>query len=69
MRYEIDVYGVLMPAMLLWILVAYALSALLRLMLHKASVYRLVWHPALFDFALFICLLGGVIYLASEYLS
>ena len=69
MRYEIDIYGVLLPALLLWLLVAYALSALLRLILHGTSFYRLVWHPALFDFALFICLLGGIVYLSSEYLS
>jgi hypothetical protein len=69
MRYEIDIYGVLAPALLLWLIVAYALGALLRRTLHKAGLYRLVWHPALFDLALFVCLLGGVVYLSSEYLS
>jgi hypothetical protein len=68
MRYEIDLYGVFVPALLLWLLAAYALGVLLRPVLHKAGAYRLVWHPALFDLALFTCLLGGVVYLSSEYL-
>ena len=68
MRYQIDIYGVLVPALLLWLIVAYALSAVLRRLLQRIGFYRLVWHRALFDFALFVCLLGGVVYL-SEFLS
>ncbi|PWT86385.1 MAG: hypothetical protein C5B56_12550 [Proteobacteria bacterium] len=68
MRYEIDIYGVLIPALLLWLVVAYALSAVLRRLMQRFGLYRLVWHRALFDFALFVCLLGGVVYL-SEFLS
>ena len=67
MRYEIDIYGVLIPALLLWLVVAYALSAVLRRLMQRFNLYRLVWHRALFDFALFVCLLGGVVYL-SEFL-
>ncbi len=69
MRYEIDIYGVLVPALLLWLIVTYALSALLRPVLQRSGLYRLVWHRALFDLALFVCLLGGVVYLSSEFLS
>jgi hypothetical protein len=68
MRFVIDIYGVLVPALLLWIIVAYVLSALLRLIMQRFDIYRLVWHRALFDFSVFVCLLGGVVYL-SEYLS
>ena len=68
MRYVIDIYGVLVPSLLLWIILAYALSALLRRLMQRFDLYRLVWHRALFDFSIFICLLGGVVYL-SEYLS
>jgi len=67
MRYEIDIYGVLVPALLLWLIVAYALSVVLRRLMQRFNLYRLVWHRALFDFALFVCLLGGVVYL-SEFL-
>ena len=68
MRYVIDIYGVLVPALLLWIIVAYVLSALLRRLMQRFDLYRLVWHRALFDFAIFVCLLGVVVYL-SEYLA
>ncbi|WFU44497.1 DUF1656 domain-containing protein [Bradyrhizobium sp. CB82] len=67
MRYEIDIYGVLVPALLLWLIVAFALSALLRRLMQRIGLYRLVWHRALFNFALFVCILGGVVYL-SEFL-
>ncbi|MCK1285961.1 DUF1656 domain-containing protein [Bradyrhizobium sp. 44] len=68
MRYVIDIYGVLVPALLLWIIIAFALSALLRRFMQRFDLYRLVWHRALFDFAIFVCLLGVVVYL-SEYLA
>lgn len=68
MRYVIDIYGVLVPALLLWIIIAYVLSALVRRLMQRFDLYRLVWHRALFDFTIFVCLLGGVVYL-SEYLS
>ena len=67
MRHEIDIYGVLVPSLLLWLIVAYALSALVRRLMQRFDLYRLVWHRALFDFAIFVCLLGGVVYL-SEFL-
>ena len=68
MRYVIDIYGVLVPSLLLWIIVAYVLSAILCRLMQRFDLYRLVWHRALFDFSTFVCLLGGVVYL-SEYLS
>jgi len=68
MRYEFDIYGVLVPALLLWLIAAYALSALVRQFFQRFGLYRLVWHRALFDFAIFVCLLGGVVYLSSEFL-
>jgi hypothetical protein len=69
MRYDIDIAGVLVPALLLWLVVAYVLSTLLSAQLRRVGFYRFVWHRALFDFAIFVCLLGGVVYLSSEYLT
>jgi hypothetical protein len=65
MRYEIDLYGVLMPSLMLWLVITYAVGAVLRRLLERAGVYRHVWHRALFDLALYVCLLGGVVYLSS----
>ncbi|MBR0874204.1 DUF1656 domain-containing protein [Bradyrhizobium tropiciagri] len=67
MRYELDIYGVLVPALLLWLIVAYALSVIVSRIMQRFDLYRLVWHRALFNFALYVCLLGGVVYL-SEFL-
>ena len=69
MRYELDVAGVMMPTLLLWLLVAYGLSLLLRPLLARIGLYRLVWHRPLFDLAVYVCLLGGIVYLSSEFLS
>ncbi|UGA43952.1 DUF1656 domain-containing protein [Bradyrhizobium quebecense] len=67
MRYELDIYGVLVPALLLWLIVAYALSAGISRIMQRFGLYRLAWHRALFNFALYVCLLGIVVYL-SEFL-
>ena len=68
MKYEIDIFGVLVPSLLLWFVTAYILYALVRAALERTGFYRAVWHRALFDLAVFVCLLGGVVYLSSEYL-
>ena len=54
-------------ALLLWLVIAYALSVLVSRIMRRFGLYRLVWHRALFNFALYVCLLGGVVYL-SEFL-
>ncbi|MEH2513217.1 hypothetical protein V1291_004571 [Nitrobacteraceae bacterium AZCC 1564] len=69
MRYDIDLMGVQIPALLLWLLVTYALGIVLRRLAERAGIYRFVWHRALFDLALYVCLLGGVVYLSSGLLS
>ncbi|MDI3308827.1 MAG: FUSC family protein [Acetobacteraceae bacterium] len=57
---EIDIFGVFFPALLVWTVLALALSALLRRGIERLGLYRFVWHPPLFDLALFVILLGGV---------
>ena len=69
MRHEVDIFGVLVPSLLLWFVVAYGLLAVLRVIFERTGFYRAVWHRALFDLAVFVCLLGGIIYLSVEYLS
>ena len=69
MRYEIDLFGVLLPSLMLWLVITYAIGALLRPLIERWGLYRYVWHRALFDLALYVCLLGGVVYLSSGLLS
>jgi hypothetical protein len=65
MRHEIDIYGVLVPSLWLWFTLAYALSAVLRRLMQRFDLDRLVWHRALFNFAVFVCVLGVVVYLSE----
>ena len=65
MRHEIDLFGVLVPSPLVWLLLTYGLCAMLRPVLERFGLYRFVWHRALFDLSLFVCMLGAVVYLSS----
>ncbi|MDB5757340.1 MAG: hypothetical protein JWM30_629 [Burkholderia sp.] len=57
---EISLYGIYVPWLLLLALLALALSRGLSMLLARAGFYRLVWHPALFDLALFVIVLGAL---------
>jgi hypothetical protein len=57
---EVDVFGVLLPPLLVWVGVALVISAGLRWVLARAGVYRFVWHRPLFDLCLLIILTGAV---------
>jgi len=54
---EINLQGMYFPTLLLLAILAFFMSKLLIYLLAKLGVYRWVWHPALFDFSLFIVLL------------
>ena len=58
---EIDLYGVFVPPLLLWVGAALPITAVLRRLLRSFGFYRLVWHRPLFDFALLIIVLGAVV--------
>ena len=58
---EINLDGVLLSSVLVSALVALAAAFVLRRALSWAGAYRFVWHPALFDTALFVILWAAVI--------
>ena len=66
---DFDIFGVYVPRILVLALVAYVLNLVLRRILARAGLYRLVWHPALFDLALFVLVLGGLANASEWYLS
>jgi hypothetical protein len=66
---EIDLHGVLDAPLLAWIVVAYAVSVPIRWALGLCGFYRLVWHRALFDAALFVVLVGAVNVAAIHWLA
>jgi len=69
MKYEFDLFGVIVPSLLLWSVLAYLLARIISRVIARAGLYRRIWHPALFDFALFICLVTGLVFASKEFLS
>lgn len=61
---ELDLYGVFVPSLAAWMLIAFALSLLVRRVLARTGFYRMVWHRPLFDLALYVVLLGLVVWVA-----
>lgn len=64
---DIDVYGVFVPTLLVLMLVTYGVFLLLHQVLNTLHFYRLVWHRALFNVALYTVLLGLIEH-ATRYL-
>ncbi|SMH35848.1 DUF1656 domain-containing protein [Azospirillum agricola] len=62
---EIDVQGLFLPPLLILAVVAWILSGLLRRGLRAAGFYGWVWHPPLFDLALYVVVLSGLAALSS----
>jgi len=69
MTYELDLFGVLVPSLLLWSVIAFVLARIASKLIARAGLYRRIWHPALFDFALFICLVASFVFASKELLS
>jgi hypothetical protein len=64
---EVNLYGVLVPPLLVWLAVAVLVSAALRFVLAKLGAYRFIWHRPLFDLALLVILTGLVSYLMNRF--
>ena len=60
---EFSLHGVFVPILLGLMLLAYVLNSGLRVLLQRSGAYRLVWHPALFNLALYGIVLGGLFHL------
>ncbi|MEA2881111.1 MAG: hypothetical protein QOH32_330 [Bradyrhizobium sp.] len=69
MKYQLDLFGVIVPSLLLWCVVAYVLVRVVSWLIARAGLYRYVWHAALFDFALYVCLFAGLVFASKEYFS
>ncbi len=69
MRYELDLFGVLVPSLLLWSVLAFVLARIISRLIARAGLYRRIWHPALFDFALYVCLVASLVFASKEFFS
>lgn len=57
---EIPVGGVFVPAAAVTGVAAFGLSLVAQALARRVGLYRLVWHPSLFDLAVFILLWAAV---------
>lgn len=60
MNGHFDLYGVYVPTLLLLLLGAYVVKSLLHSVLVRIGFYRFVWHPPLFNLALYLMVLGAL---------
>ena len=66
---ELDIYGVFVPSLAAWMLLAFVISLVVRRLLAWTGFYRLVWHRPLFDLALYVVLLGAVVVVGQPLIS
>ena len=57
---EFDIYGVYFPAFAVFAAIAFLLQVAIKRLFNAYGFYRLVWHPALFDLAIYVILIGVV---------
>ncbi|MFF7706580.1 DUF1656 domain-containing protein [Pseudomonas sp. NPDC007930] len=57
---ELDIGGIFLPTLLGIMALAYGLFLVVHALLNRVHFYRLVWHRALFNVALYTVLLGAV---------
>lgn len=57
---ELDISGIFLPTLLVMMAVTYALFLVVHGVLTRVHFYRLVWHRALFNVALYAVMLGAV---------
>jgi Protein of unknown function (DUF1656) len=69
MTYELDLFGVIVPSLLLWSVLAYVLARIISKVITRVGLYRRIWHPALFDFSLYVCLVASLVFTSKEFFS
>ena len=69
MKYELDLFGVIVPSLVLWSVLAYFLARLVSKIMGRIGLYRHVWHAALFDFAIYVCIVTSLVFASKEFFS
>ena len=57
---DLDISGVFLPTLLVMMVLTYLLFLGVHALLNRVHFYRLVWHRALFNVALYAVMLGAV---------
>ena len=66
---EFDIYGVYFPAFAVFAAIALLFQIVIKRLLDACGFYRLVWHRALFDLAMYVILVGVVTAAGASVLS
>ena len=61
MIHEIDLYGMLISPILLWMSIAFIVTGVLCDLIGRFGLYRFIWHKPLFDLALLVIVMGGIV--------
>lgn len=62
---QLNIYGVYVPVLLVMMLIAYLFKSLLGSVLARLGLYRWVWHPPLFNLALYVMVLCALFTLTA----
>jgi protein AaeX len=57
---EFDIYGVYFPALAVFAAIAFVVQLGIKWLLDATGFYRLVWHRALVDLAIYVILLAAI---------
>jgi hypothetical protein len=57
---EFDIYGVYVPVFIVFAGIALLVQLVVKRLFNSLGIYRFVWHPPLFDLAVYVILLGAV---------
>jgi len=69
MKYELDLFGVMVPSLLLWSVVAYVLARAASKVIARTGLYGRIWHGALFDFSVYVCIVASLVFASKEFVS
>jgi hypothetical protein len=65
---EVQIFGVYVPAALVWAIIAAFIAYLTRPYVHRLPLQRFNWHPGLLDLALFALFWWGLASLADAHM-
>lgn len=66
---EFDVYGVFVPALLVWSAITLLLSSVLRAILARLGFYQLIWHRPLVDLSLLVIMLAATVAILPQWIA
>lgn len=63
---ELNFCGVFMPSVMPLAILAFVVSLVMRVILRRIRFYRLIWHPGLFDAALYLLTLWTFVLITRQ---